>query len=92
MPQNKEPWFVYLLRCSDNSIYTGISIDVEARVKKHNLGRGAMFTSGRRPVTLMFKEEHPDQASAMRRERQIKTWDKRKKELLSQIFSLECPG
>ena len=75
-------WFVYLLRCSDDSIYTGISNDVETRVKKHNLGRGAVFTLGRRPVTLIYKEEHPDQSSAMRRERQIKSWGRKRKEKL----------
>ncbi len=80
--QNSEPWFVYILRCSDNSFYTGISIDVEARVKKHNLGLGAVFTAGRRPVTLIYREEHPDQSSAMRREREIKSWGRRKKEKL----------
>ncbi len=76
MSLNNNPWCLYLLRCADNSIYTGISINVEARVKKHNLGKGASFTSGRRPVSLIYQEEHPDQSSARRREEQIKNWGK----------------
>ena len=83
MSLNKSPWFLYLLRCADDSIYTGISINVEARVKKHNLGKGASYTSGRRPVILLYQEKHPDQSTAMHRERQIKNWGRDRKEKLT---------
>jgi len=92
MSLNKNPWFLYLLRCADNSIYTGISINVEARVKKHNLGKGASYTSGRRPVFLIYQEKHPDQSTAMHRERQIKNWGRERKEKLVQGFPLLSSG
>jgi len=76
-------WSVYLLRCADGSIYTGISKDVSARVEKHNQGKGAAYTAQRRPVALIYQEPHPDQGSALRREGQIKRWRKRQKEALA---------
>lgn len=85
MVKIRKPWFVYLVRCADGSIYTGISDDVDARLEKHNKGRGARYTAQRRPVSLLHTEKHPDQGSAMRRERQIKTWAKSKKEELARV-------
>jgi len=79
-------WYVYLLRCADGSIYTGITTDVNARVKKHNQGKGAAYTSGRRPVAVIYQEQCPDQGSALRREGQIKRWRKQKKEDLALGF------
>ncbi len=78
-----KPWFVYLVRCIDQSIYTGITDDVSARLEKHNKGRGARYTAQRRPVSLIYQEKHPDQGAAMKREAQIKTWPKVRKELLA---------
>ncbi len=75
--------FVYMLRCSDGSYYVGSSSDPEARAKAHNAGTtGVAYTSLRRPVTLVYAEPHPDRASAMRRELQIKGWSRAKKEAL----------
>jgi len=83
MGQTQHPWFVYLVRCSDGSIYTGITDNVDARLKKHNDGKGAKYTVGRRPVSLLYSELHTDQSSASRREAEIKTWRKPKKESLA---------
>lgn len=83
MESSPKPWHVYLVRCSDGSIYTGITDNVEARLKKHNSGRGAKYTAQRRPVTLMHSEELLDQGSAMKREAQIKRWSKKQKEDLA---------
>ena len=83
MEPTSKPWYVYLVRCSDGSIYTGITDNVEARLKKHNSGRGAKYTAQRRPVTLLHSEELPDQGSAMRREAQIKNWNRVQKETLA---------
>ena len=80
MSEKIKPWYVYLLRCADGSIYTGISNDVEARLREHNRGKGAVYTRQRRPVSVIFQERHSDQGSALRREAQIKNWSKRKKE------------
>lgn len=65
-------WHVYMVRCADNSLYTGIAKDVEARVTVHNTGKGAKYTRGRRPVVLVFCETADDRGAALRREIAIK--------------------
>jgi predicted GIY-YIG superfamily endonuclease len=76
------PWFVYILRCSDGSYYVGHTEDVPARVQRHQDGTGAVWTAARRPVSLVFQEEHPAEAAAVARERQIKRWSRQKKDAL----------
>lgn len=71
--------FVYIARCSDDTLYTGWALDVQARLAVHNAGRGAKYTRTRRPVTLLYSEELPTRAEAMRRERQIKRLPREKK-------------
>ena len=92
MSQSSEPWFLYLLRCSDNSFYTGISNNVAERVKEHNDGKGALYTKERRPVFLEYQEEYPDKFSARRREEQIKNWGRKKKEMLIKGFPRQGSG
>jgi len=75
-------WFVYILRCSDGSYYVGHTEDVPARVERHQSGTGAAWTATRRPVSLALEEEHPSEATAVARERQIKRWSRHKKEAL----------
>ncbi len=82
MSNQLAPWYLYLVRCQDKSLYTGISNQVEERIKKHNQGKGAAYTAQRRPVVLIYQEEHPDQNSARKREAQIKKWSRQKKEML----------
>ena len=65
-------WSVYILRCADGTLYTGIAPDVEKRVQKHNEGKGAKYTRGRTPVELVYREDHPNRAEASKREYQIK--------------------
>ena len=65
-------WTVYILRCADGTLYTGIAPDVEKRLQKHNEGKGAKYTRGRTPVELVYREEHPNRAEASKREYQIK--------------------
>lgn len=67
-----EPWYVYIVECSDNTLYTGIAKDVTKRVAQHNAGKGAKYTRGRCPVQLLFVEKHNCQSSAMMREIEIK--------------------
>jgi putative endonuclease len=66
------PWFVYVVRCRDGSLYTGISTDVAARVAVHNDGRGARYTRSRRPVELVHVERKRSRSTALRRELAIK--------------------
>jgi predicted GIY-YIG superfamily endonuclease len=65
-------WFVYVVRCRDGSLYTGISTDVEARVARHNAGAGARYTRARRPVALLYVERKRSRSTALRREHAIK--------------------
>jgi uncharacterized protein (TIGR02453 family) len=67
-----QPWFVYILRCADGSLYTGIARDPERRLAEHNGKRGAAYTRARRPVRLVYQEGAPDRSSASRREWAIK--------------------
>ena len=64
--------FVYLLRCSDNSLYCGWTTDLEKRIEAHNSGRGAKYTKNRRPVELVYYEECESKSAAMKREWFIK--------------------
>lgn len=67
-------WYVYMLRCADGSLYTGITKDIERRVKEHNSSDrlAARYTRTRRPVILVWSEDHPDRSSALKREAQLK--------------------
>ena len=79
----QKSWFVYIVRCSDNSLYTGIAIDVEARITQHNNGKGAKYTRSRRPVELVYTESAETKGNALRREMQIKQMSpKLKRELV----------
>lgn len=75
-------WFVYMVRCRDGSLYTGIAINVEERIKKHNAGLGAKYTRSRKPVTLVHNEEMESESAARIREIEIKKMSKEKKEKL----------
>jgi predicted GIY-YIG superfamily endonuclease len=75
-------WFVYILRCSDNSLYIGETDDVAARGSRHNDGRGSSFTASRRPVRLVWSESQESREDALERERQLKGWTRAKKEAL----------
>ncbi|WP_344796892.1 GIY-YIG nuclease family protein [Litoribacillus peritrichatus] len=73
-------WFVYMLKCSDSTLYTGITTDLERRVKEHNSSdKGAKFTRSRRPVTLVYSEHCSDRSSASKREYAIKRLSRKKK-------------
>ncbi|MCW9023452.1 MAG: GIY-YIG nuclease family protein [Gammaproteobacteria bacterium] len=66
-------WVVYILQCSDNSLYTGITKDISRRLEEHNTGReAAKYTRARRPVKLVYQESVTDHSSALKREREIK--------------------
>ncbi|WCK53444.1 GIY-YIG nuclease family protein [Aneurinibacillus sp. Ricciae_BoGa-3] len=75
-------YYVYIIRCKDNSLYTGYTNDVTARLKKHNEGKAARYTRGRAPVELAYIEEMADKSAAMRREYEIKQYSKKQKEKL----------
>jgi len=73
-------WHVYILRCGDGSLYTGISTDVINRVAKHNAGKGAAYTRSHLPVTLVWSKPSKTPTAARKREAKIKSWSKQEKE------------
>ena len=75
-------FYVYIVRCSDGSFYTGHTDDLPRRIAQHNAGYIRGYTHHRRPVTHVFSEEFPKRIDALERERQIKGWSRRKKEAL----------
>lgn len=75
--------YVYMVECADGTYYTGWTVDVERRVKAHNAGRGAKYTRARRPVRLIYVEEHETKAEALRREAALKKLPRREKESLA---------
>jgi putative endonuclease len=75
-------WTVYLARCSDGTLYTGVTTDPERRVAQHNAGAGAAYTRSRGPVTLVYWEEAEDRSEALRREHAIKRLSRPEKEAL----------
>ena len=74
-----EKWFVYIVRCGDGSLYTGIAKDVKRRCQQHNNGKASRYTRSRRPTRLVWHEAHPSQRSALKRESAIKTLTRREK-------------
>ena len=79
-------WFFYMVRCKDDSIYSGIAVDVAERLKKHNNGTGARYTAIHRPVVLIYWEKFNTISEAMRRESLVKRWSRIQKEQLSHRF------
>ena len=85
--RGRKDWTVYILRCGDGSLYTGIAKDVRARVKQHGEGRGAAYTRTRLPVELLYQQEGLTRSQALVREAQIKKMPRSRKEEI--IFRAE---
>ena len=66
-------WYLYILRCRDDSLYTGITTDVQSRLEAHRAGKGAKYTRGRAPLELGYSETCGDHSAALKREAQIKS-------------------
>ena len=77
-------WHVYILECADGSLYTGVAIDVAARVATHNAGKGAKYTRSRLPVRLVYQEMQGERGAALSREAAIKRMRAADKRLLIQ--------
>ena len=79
----QQPWWVYIVECVDGTFYTGITTDINKRIKKHNSGDGAKYTRSRCPVQLLYYEEHKNRSSATKREIEIKKLSRdQKRELI----------
>lgn len=87
MSENSFPWFVYILRCKDNSLYTGITTNPDQRLLEHNHStKGAKYTRARRPVYLVYIEQQDSRSLASSREYAIKRLNKTDKEALIKDF------
>lgn len=82
--------FVYIVRCADGSLYTGYALDPASREQVHNLGRGARYTAGRRPVRLVYSESFDTIGDALRRERQLKKLSRAKKDALIAVHTSQA--
>ncbi len=76
------PHFIYIVECSDKTLYTGYTTDVERRVSEHNSGTGAKYTRGRTPVELVYTEKYSSRSEAMSREYEIKQMTRSEKKTL----------
>lgn len=78
----EKSWKLYILRCGDGSLYTGITTDVEARLEAHRTGKGAKYTRGRGPLEMVYTEQCASKSDALKRERQIKALPREEKRKL----------
>jgi len=88
---DKPSWFVYILRCSDNTLYTGITTDINKRIEQHNgvKNKGAKYTRNRQPVLLVYQEASTSRSDASKREHSIKSLKKAQKEYLIDIYQVK---
>jgi putative endonuclease len=82
MPLGTSPYFVYILSCSDGTLYVGSTSDVLQRERTHNEGHGAKYTAARRPVSVVYWEGHESRSAAQKREAQLKRWSRAQKRAL----------
>ncbi len=75
-------WFLYVVRCTDGSLYTGITTDVARRTKQHNAGTASRYTRSRLPVELVYQELQSNRSAALKRELAVKAMSREKKESL----------
>lgn len=78
----EKKWYLYILRCGDGSLYTGITTDVEGRLSQHRSGKGAKYTRGRGPLEVVYTEECEDHSAALKRELAVKALPREEKEKL----------
>lgn len=79
-------WYLYMLRCGDGTLYTGITTDVEKRLEAHRSGKGAKYTRGRGPLELVYRELCQDHSQALKREAAVKRLPREKKEALIKLY------
>ncbi|MCK4796009.1 MAG: GIY-YIG nuclease family protein [Spirochaetes bacterium] len=74
-----EVWFIYIVKCSDKTLYTGITKNIEKRINEHNNKKGAKYTKPRTPVALIYKEKCNSRSDAAKRENEIKRMQRKQK-------------
>lgn len=84
-------YWLYILRCGDGTLYTGITTDVERRLAAHQSGKGAKYTKGRGPLRVVYREACGDKSAALRRECQVKALTRAEKLALIEYQALSSP-
>ncbi|HEX4607515.1 MAG TPA: GIY-YIG nuclease family protein [Urbifossiella sp.] len=80
MPRTPRPsWWVYVVRCADGTLYTGVSTDPDRRLSQHNAGTASKYTRSRRPVEMVYRERRRERSDALKREAALKTLPRRAK-------------
>ena len=82
-------WYVYILLCTDNTFYTGISNNPKKRFETHKAGKGAKYTRSHKPIKIVYLEKFPTKQDVMKREREIKNLHRNKKEILVQNNTID---
>lgn len=86
-------WYLYILRCRDGSLYTGITTDIDKRLAVHRSGKGAKYTRGRAPLELVYQEECGSHSDALKREYAVKNLTRQEKEQMIFLKKMEiCEG
>lgn len=81
-------WFVYILLCTDGSLYTGVTNNLEKRFLEHKIGKGGRYTRSHKPVRIVYQEKLSTHSEALKRESEIKSWSREKKmELCKQRYN-----
>ena len=82
MKEAAQTWYIYVLRCVDDTLYTGITNNLDRRLSQHNAGKAARYTRGRLPVTLVHTQQVATRSEALKRELAIKSLSRERKEIL----------
>lgn len=85
----EKQWVLYILRCKDGTLYTGITDDLDRRIAQHRAGKGAKYTRGRTPLTLVYRESCESHSHALRREIAVKRLSHGEKQMLCDQFVIE---
>ena len=72
-------WYIYILLCQDNSLYTGATNDLDKRFRDHQNGKGGRYTRSHKPIRIVYQEQLPTKSDALKREAEIKSWPRSKK-------------
>ncbi len=80
-------YFLYIIQCGDQSLYTGITTDLKRRFREHQWGKASHYTQAKRAVKMVYTEKHQDRSSALKRESEIKSWPRQKKQDLIQSLN-----
>ena len=81
-------WYLYMLRCGDGTLYTGITTDVDKRLEAHRAGKGAKYTRGRGPLELVYREECGTHSEALKRELEMKRLSREEKQKIVDKFNI----